>query len=232
MGFALVFFVSMYRKKQLQSQLEIEQIKTRHQQQMLAATIDSIEEERARMGTELHDSVGAMLSTIKLHLQVTSKQNPSNNEVLDELNKTINSVRSISHEMMPVVLKKYGLLEGVKEITTKVKIPEIKMHEWDHDLKFNENQSLMIFRIIQEGLNNVYKHANAKEVRISVLNGDETSVVRIQDDGKGFKQNVIEESKGMGLLNMESRAQIIESEISFFNSETGGAVIELVVPKE
>lgn len=226
MVFALVFFVSLYRKKQLENQLEIQEIKSAHQEQMLTATVESIEEERARIGTELHDSVGAMLSSIKMNLSIAKEKDE---DVLKDLNETIQTVRTISHQMMPIVLKKYGLKEAIKELGEKVKGINVRIAHWS-EISLSEKQSLLLFRIVQESLNNTLKHSGATDFTVSLSKNEGTGLLELMDNGSGFPKEALEDSTGMGLLNIQSRAEAIKAKTIMSNSDSGGACIKLAIP--
>ncbi len=231
MAFSLVFFVSLYKRRVLQNQLRLQEMQTQHQQEMLKATLTSQEEERNRLGTELHDGVGALLSTIKMNLQVSQRSNSLDTlpEVIEHLTETIGLVRTISHEMMPIVLKKYGLKRAVADLFEKInKSDEItaSINSWD-EFDRDESDNLMIYRIIQELTNNSLKHAEASSIDLEcILNEDETRIV-FSDNGKGFPPEVLEKSEGIGLWNISNRAQTVGAAVYFTNKQSGGASVEL-----
>ena len=232
MAFSVVFFVLLYRRKVLENQLDMQEVKTKHQQEMLNATLKSQESERNRLGTELHDSVGAMLSSIKLNLQVTKKKEGvvSLEPILGHLDETISQVRTISHQMMPIILKKYGLKHAVEDLFEKVSSDEItaSISEWEES-KLDEENTLMLFRIIQELVNNSLKHAQANNITLGITTQEGKMHLCYQDDGIGFPEGVIKNSDGMGLLNIKNRAQAIHASVDFSNPETGGAKVDLVL---
>ena len=233
MAFSVVFFVLLYRRKVLENQLEIQEVKTRHQQEMLNATLKSQEAERNRLGTELHDSVGAMLSSIKLNLQVVKRKDgvQSLGPVLGHLDETITQVRSISHQMIPIILKKYGIRKAVEDLFEKTTNEEltIEVASW-HEPCLEEEDALMLYRIIQELLNNSIKHAKAKKIWLSIRETELSQLeIRYWDDGIGFPSEVLENSDGMGLLNIKNRAQAIQAKAKFSNNTEGGAQVNLVL---
>lgn len=231
MAFALIFFISLYKRRMLQNQLKVQEMENEHQLEMLSATLKSIEEERARIGTELHDSVGAMLSTVKLNLQLVQheKSDEMIKEIKSGLDETIQTVRGISHEMMPIILKKYGLEEAVKELATKIKGLNVSLTQWD-TIDLDEEKSLMLYRIIQESINNTIKHAQARQVKIEGRANGSSYIISIEDDGQGFPKEVLEKATGMGLWNILNRAQVISAKASFSNAESGGARLDLEFP--
>ncbi len=231
MAFALIFFVSLYKRRMLQNQLEKQELENMHQTEMLKATLKSIEEERARIGTELHDSVGAMLATVKLNLQLAIPSNSEEGlkEIKSGLNETIQSVRGISHQMMPIILKKYGLEEAIKDMATKINGLAVTLDSWD-PIELADEKSLMIYRIVQESTNNTIKHAEAKNVIIKGEKGKSSYRITIEDDGRGFPKEVLDKSSGMGLWNILNRAQVISAVANFSNTNSGGARLDLEFP--
>ena len=232
MAFSVVFFVLLYRRKMLENQLEMQEVKTRHQEEMLSSTLKSQEAERNKLGTELHDSVGAMLSSIKLNLQVTKRKEgvESLDPVLGHLDETISQVRSISHQMMPIILKKYGLKHAIEDLFEKVSSDELStsITNWE-DPQLSDEDSLMLYRIVQELLNNSIKHAEASQIELSVQQENGKTEIQYADNGKGYPQDVLKNSEGMGLLNIKNRAQVIRASVKFSNPESGGAKVNLVI---
>jgi len=234
MAFAVVFFVLLYKRKMLENELEKKALESQHQQDMLSATLKSQESERNRLGTELHDSVGAMLSSIKMNLQVSKKNKSTENlePVLGYLDETITQVRSISHQMMPIVLKKYGLKRAIEDLFEKVSNEELKaeVSEWT-DIPLEEEECLMLFRIIQELTNNSLKHADASQIFLSISNGQDKYKISYCDNGKGFPDKILNQTEGMGMLNIVNRSQSLNGQPKFFNRDGGGAQVDLVLPK-
>ena len=207
-------------------------MQTKHQQEMLKATLTSQEEERNRLGTELHDGVGALLSTIKMNLQVSQRSNSLETlpEVIDHLTDTIGQVRTISHEMMPVVLKKYGLKKAVVDLFEKINNNDIKatIVEWD-EFDLDESKNLMLYRIIQELTNNCLKHAEASSIELRSTMNNELVTISFSDNGKGFPKEILEKAEGMGLWNILNRAQTVGANVTFSNNPSGGARAELTL---
>lgn len=232
MAFSVVFFVLLYKRRVLQTELEMKAVESKHQQEMLSATLKSQEAERNRLGTELHDSVGAMLSSIKMNLQVIRKNNEAAKmePVLGHLDETIAQVRTISHQMMPIILKKYGLKRAIEDLFEKVSNDELEaqLSEWD-ELSWDRDGELMLFRIIQELVNNSLKHSGASHLSLSINIENHTIHMVYQDDGKGYPREILDNSEGMGLLNIMNRAQSLGAKVTFKNKPEGGAQTDLVI---
>lgn len=232
MAFSVVYFVLLYKRKALKNKLEIQEIKGKHQKEMLVETLKSQEVERNRLGTELHDGVGAMLSSIKLNLQV-SQQKTGIEElttICKYLDETIVQVRGISHQMMPIILKKYGLKRAIEDLVEKIASDSLKARitQWE-DPSLNEDDNLMIYRIVQELINNTIKHSSANKISMKMhCNGEGQLSFDYFDNGKGFPEHVLNRADGLGLLNIRNRAQAINASATFENKPDGGVHVRLV----
>jgi len=234
MAFSVVFFVLLYKRKVLENELEVKSLEAKHQEEMLKATLKSQEEERNRLGTELHDGVGAMLSSIKLNLQVANRKNDLDDlkPVLGHLDETIAQVRSISHQMMPIILKKYGLKQAIEDLFEKVNTQELSasITHWE-DPDLNEEDALMLYRIVQELLNNSLKHSEAAAIDFSIKKEGTKTIISYADNGKGYPGDILQKSDGIGLLNIKNRAQSIGAKPLFSNKGPGGAKVDLVIDR-
>ncbi len=234
MAFSVVFFVLLYRRKMLENQLKMQEVENQHQQEMLNATLKSQEEERNRLGTELHDGVGAMLSSIKLNLQVAKRKEgvDSLDPVLGHLDETITQVRNISHQMMPIILKKYGLKHAIEDLFSKISCDGLSasISHWD-DPQIKDQDTPMLYRIVQELVNNSIKHAEASEIDFQIHNQEGKIEIEYSDNGKGYPQEVLKSSEGMGLLNIKNRAQVIDAKPTFTNGNDGGSMVKLVIER-
>lgn len=237
MAGSVIFFVVLYQRRVLQNKLQVQELQVQHQEDMLKATLTSQEKERAKVGTELHDEVGVMLSTIKMGLQMAKKPKFSTGEKLEEvlgqLDETIQQVRGLSHQMMPVVLKKYGLSRAIDEFTQKVNKMspiEVRMDKMELPV-LDDEQALMFYRIVQELINNAIKHSKAEHITLSSekVNGIGYRFAFV-DDGVGFPAELLKNADGMGLWNIRNRAQVLKSQVIFANGPQRGAQIILEMP--
>jgi len=235
---AVIFFVLLYQRRVLQNKLDIQNIQTDHQKKLLRATIDSEEKERNRMGSELHDSVGAMLSAIKLNMKMLGID-PANfeknsQEITTYLDETIETVRNISHDLYPAGLKNFGMFGVLKEHIEKFdnnKQFSVILKNEGEIFRMSARRELMVFRIIQELLHNAIKHSRASKIEISLNWLDHQLDIKVVDNGIGFSTNQLKEGKkGIGLYNITNRAEVIDGKVFFNNSENGGASIDLYIP--
>jgi two-component system, NarL family, sensor kinase len=239
-GFIIVFVV-FYQKKMIQEQVKRQQLELDFQQKMLEATMESEENERRKLAGDLHDSVGGMLSTIRVGLTSIAKQLPDP-KIIDQskqmLDDTLTSVRRISLDLMPSTLEKFGLLPALKEICERFQAASLipVTFSEEGEVQFIETKSeLKIFRIVQELINNAIKHAQASKIEVKVIGGDQLTI-SVEDDGIGFdpflKHHVTPNGSGLGLYNMENRARLLNAKLEYDTKRPKGSKITLRVPYE
>lgn len=240
MAIAIIMFVVFYQKRMLREQLKRQVLEADYQKRMLQAALESQENERRRLAADLHDSVGAMLSAIRVGLSTMIRKDemPSENilQTKQMLDDTIETVRAISRDLMPSTLEKFGLIQAIKEMCERFsatsKVP-IFFHDDGSDLSLNKNQEIMIFRIVQEMLNNVLKHAQALQIKVEVQYNGELSIA-VEDNGVGFDPDAIKNSslngKGLGLFNMENRARLLGGRMEYEKHRETGSKVSLLMP--
>ncbi len=238
---AIILFMVFYQKKMIQEQVKRQKLELEYQQKMMVAALDSQENERRRVAGDLHDSIGAMLSAIRLGLITVGKQmpNPSGiNDAKEMLDETIGSVRRISRDLMPSTLEKFGLAHALKELCDRFQSTSqlpIQYQEQGEVQTINSKRELMIFRIVQELLNNAIKHAKASVILVTLQSTDTFQVV-VEDDGVGFdfdeQHSSTKSEKGLGLFNIENRARLLHATLEFDKERKKGTRIILTVPYE
>ncbi len=223
-----------------QNRIDLQKINELEKDRQLIA-VDSLlqgqEEERSRLAKDLHDGLGGLLSGVKFSLS-NMKDNliitPDNMTVfersLDMLDTSINELRRVAHNMMPEMLTKFGLDEALKEYcntinTTNllaVKYQSIGMRD-----RIDKSAEIIIYRIIQELLNNTMKHAAATEVMVQLVKEEGRLSIIVEDNGKGFDKELPKENKGAGLTSIQSRVDYLKGRLEI-NSEAGkGTLINI-----
>jgi len=236
----LLLFVSFLialifnQRKKLKYQQSMEKLREQQQNQLIEAAVRSEETERHRIAETLHDEVGAILSSAKLHLLGIKT------DVLDErdqklyekgrelLNDVIGKVRGISHTLHSNILKEFGLNEAIRHFVRKVTegvIPNATTALDDNYKTDNPDNDISIYRMVQELVNNILKYANASEFLISsTLNGNELNLVLFHN-GDGLTQDQFEElryqKEGLGLKNIQNRIILLKGSIHFNNGDEG-----------
>ncbi|MBK9590153.1 MAG: sensor histidine kinase [Crocinitomicaceae bacterium] len=232
----LVLF--LYQRKSSRAKAEKDEAIIAEREKGIQAVFDATEEERQRIAKDLHDGIGQQMSGLKLAWQnlTISSKNLSEEEKnkLHELSKILDStaadVRDISHRMMPKVLEAFGLVPAIEEMLEKsFKLSEIK-YEFEHynfDQRLPKKTEIALFRICQELINNVIKHANANFVSIQLFKNQNQLILIVEDNGKGIQQN--EKQDGHGLLNIKSRLNTINGQVNYAASENAGTTATIRV---
>lgn len=237
----IILFVVFYQKKMIEEQLKRQQLELDFQQKMMEATLESEENERRRLAGDLHDSVGGMLSTIRVGLTTIAKRLPDP-QVIEQskqmLDDTLISVRRISLDLMPSTLEKFGLIPALREACERFQataLMPITLVEHGEIKFIDTKRALKIFRIVQELINNAVKHAQASVIKVSVWSEEQLKII-VEDDGIGFdpsaKHSRTQNGSGLGLYNMENRARLLNATLDFDTQIKPGSKITLIVPYE
>lgn len=239
MGGAIVLFVVFYQKRMIQEQLKRQAIESDYQQRMLKAELESQESERRRIAAEMHDSIGGMLSTIRVGLAALARSLPEPGAIDNTkhmLDETISSVRRISRDLLPSTLEKFGFVHAIHEMCERFEATSsivIRFRQTGAIPTLEKTRGLMVFRIVQELLNNAIKHARATQIGVTITANDRL-LVTVEDDGVGFNadamRNSLDSGKGLGLFNIENRVRLIRANLAFETAPTKGTKIILTVP--
>jgi len=229
-------FINITERKKLEQKLLSEQIS--HQKQVTQATLDAQEAERREIGKELHDNIGQQLTTIKLFLDM-AKSNATDsgvemiNMALKSVMDVINEIRFMSRSLIPHTLKDLGLVDSIMELTDSFSLAQSLTIHFDckafKEDRIPENQKLTLFRIVQEQLNNIVKHAAAKNIHIHLKNAVQNAVVlEINDDGQGFDPQTVQ--KGLGFTNICNRAELFGGKGEVVSIPGQGCYVKVTMP--
>jgi two-component system, NarL family, sensor kinase len=242
----IVFFVIFHQRKVNRFNLDLKKLEDEKQQVLLNASIKFQEEERNRIAADLHDDVGPLLATARLYLNENLiNQEPaaqlqsilSAKQIIDD---AIQLIRNISHSMMPPTLKNFGLESAMSDLFQKINgsgniNASVRFHDYRTRLKLE--QELLIFRIIQELVNNIIKHSNAGFIHLTQNANATHSYFRLHHDGNGIIQTEFERlnhvSTGLGLKNIASRIKVLNGRILFeIDPSHTYYKVTLEIPKE
>ncbi len=223
-------------KREMEKQLLKQQFS--RQQIIAQAVVDAQEKERADIGKELHDNVNQILSTARLFLDLArSDENDRINLIkrsTSNISDAINEIRNISRSLVPGSIGDLGIIESIKDLVETVKATRKLSvefyHEGDADKILDDKQKLMLFRIIQEQVNNVLKHAEARNLVIELVVYEEGIDLTISDNGIGFEPEKIKNKKGVGLYNISSRAELFNGKVNIVTSPGNGCKMNIHVP--
>ncbi|MBX2815849.1 MAG: tetratricopeptide repeat protein [Saprospiraceae bacterium] len=226
------------KRLQDQQQLKIEQLEREKQNVVYGSMLEGQEKERSRIAKDLHDGLGGLLSTVRVQVDnlassLGAKMDSGYVETKALVDEACEEVRRISHNMMPSSLSMLGLLPTVEEMGAQLQSIGIKAHLHLHPEaveNVSQMQSVMVYRILQEAVNNVIKHAQARQIWIQLQYADGVFRLGIEDDGIGFDQS--QKSAGIGLANLEARAQYLAGTLLVESKPQGGTSITLAFPKQ
>jgi signal transduction histidine kinase len=215
---------------------------SREQLRSLAAHLQSVrEEERTEMAREIHDELGQALTGLKLDLSWLERKLDENQNslrektkpMLDIVDKTIQTVRRLSTELRPGVLDNLGLAAAI----------EWQIHEFQNrtgtkcqfslpmeEIHIDGSRSTAMFRILQETLTNIARHANATRVKITLEEEDSNMVLQVKDNGTGISESKLSDSKSLGLLGMRERALLLGGEFSIRRNDGEGTIVIVRMP--
>ena len=231
---SVLLAVLINQRKKSQHRTAMEKLREHQQNQLIEAAVRSEELERHRIAEILHDEVGAILSSAKLHLLgIKAEQLDERDQQLHEkgrelLNDVIQQVRGISHNLHSNILKEFGLNEAIRHFIKKVTEGTI-IHAStaldDNYQTLNADDDISMYRIVQELINNILKYANATEFLISsVLHNNELDLV-VFHNGEGLSQQQFEElryqKEGLGLKNIQNRIILLKGTIHFTTGDEG-----------
>ena len=206
------------------------------QQQRTQAVLEAEERERIRIARDLHDGIGQTLAAARMTLGNFMSQkrieSPEIHSSLDLLEDSIKEIREISHNMMPSSLTKFGLSSALKQFTNKVNAAgklEIELQIVGFKERFDEKIELMLYRIIQEIISNIIRHAEAKRVNIELVRHDDELILIIEDDGRGF-DTANTENHGIGLKNIATRVEYLNGNVNFDSSIGRGTSVVIEIP--
>jgi len=222
-------------------QAEIEKLLKKQELKSIHAMIDGQEKERKRIAQDLHDRLGSMLSVVKIHYQSIEEnldkikaeskiQYHKANQLLDE---ACIAVREISHNMVSGVLTKFGLVPALQELIDNIESSNkltIELIVYGFDNRLDNTIEIQIYRIVQELLNNILKHAKATDVSIQLLKREEGINITVVDDGIGFEANDIKNYTGIGLKGIFSRIENLDGELEIDSGKGNGTTVTIEIP--
>lgn len=204
--------------------------------------IEAQEAERERISREIHDDLGQSLATLKMLIQTSIHEletHPDHlpvarDKVVQSLDRIIGKTRRLSHGLRPSTLDVLGLSTSLLSLVNDVRDTNpgmtIDVTTCDIDNLEFEGEVINLFRIIQESLANVVKHARARHAMISVSRHGDRLVVEVSDDGKGFDKRDIERQGGIGLSTMKERARLLNGTLEITARPGGGARLMVMIP--
>jgi len=223
---SLLYLHAYNRNRLLRQKHLLQQTEIAHQKALLLAIFSSQEEERRRIGSDLHDSVGAALSSLRLTLDRIDTA-----QAHTTIDKIIKDVRNIAHNISPAVLNLYGLSDAVEELADMVNqgqrlLVEIDNQAEDELVALPHPVALSLYRVLEELLNNTIRHAEGSKVQICFFTAADRLLMTYTDNGKGLPAG---SRKGMGLTNITNRLEVIGATWEFGTAAQTGFFIRVTI---
>lgn len=204
------------------------------------------ETEQKRIALEIHDELGQSLTGLKMEVHLLNRQLSAEddecsakavsqklNELSKTIDSTISSVRRIATELRPSIIDDFGLIAALEWQTREFERRSGVTCLFNSDtetLELNPESTMTVFRIFQETLTNVMRHAEASTVEVILETSEENIVMRVEDNGKGINPDTVKNGHSLGILGMKERAKLINGEIEIVSDSKGGTRVELRIP--
>lgn len=239
---AFLLFKNTKRKQKLaeqEKQLESQKLATVLKEQELVtidAMIEGQEKERQRIANDLHDDLGGLMATVKLHFNAL--QDNASPDLFNKTNTLIEEayqkVRLVAHAKNSGVIAKQGLLKAVQQMADKVSASnKIHIEVLDHGLdnRLENSLELTLFRIMQELITNIVKHAKATTAEVHLTNHEDSINIMVEDNGKGFNPSqVTKTNKGMGISSIDKRVAHLDGVMTIESEPNKGTTIIIDIP--
>lgn len=219
----MLFRIYLKRKNKLV--LEQERMRTRFEQTLLHSKLEIQEETFTHIGREIHDNIGQVLSLARINLNTMATADEQKVNLIDDLmGKAITDLRNLSHSLDTDLIRNTGWIKAAERMflaLEKSGTCKLNFHAEENLPDLGNEKPIILFRMIQEILNNIIKHAKASQVKFEASHREGKIDILIQDNGTGFDPSEIE--KGAGLQNLQTRAKMIDANL-YIHTALAGAV--------
>ena len=215
---------------------ELNEQRVTKQRQITEAVLNAQEKERTEIGKELHDNVNQILGATNLYINTAMTDEDIRQELLERstlyISNAINEIRKISKSLITPGLREIGLIESVEDIVEDMKMARSMSVKLDinhfSEEEIDDSRKLTVFRIIQEQLNNIIKHARATEVLIRLNIEGRHILMTVADNGVGFDTS--RHRKGVGITNITSRVELFNGKVDIVSTPGGGCKLAVSIP--
>ncbi|WP_166923621.1 sensor histidine kinase [Flavobacterium poyangense] len=235
----LFLFYFYYQNNELKRKNKQKNIKQKIQLEIINSAIDSMENGRKKIASFLHDDINSLLSSVGLHLNTFTAQNNIQSEEITKAKTILEEVhdrlRDISHELIPALLVRFGLLYALEDLCEKNSNSNLHFQfssSISTEKRYPEKFEMNIYFIVSELLNNITKHSNATKAEIALHEKKDRLMITIQDNGKGFIAGKPSKTEGFGLNRIRARIKKLKGNfnISSKENETTGTKVKIEVP--
>ncbi|MBS9525421.1 AAA family ATPase [Litoribacter alkaliphilus] len=223
-------------RKEMEEKQQLAELIQRQKDDHLKAMVESLDSERGRIAGDLHDSIGSMLSSVKFKFggiqeSLSLMENDNFNGAIHMLDTAIDEVRKIAHEMSPVGLKKFGLQAALESFISNLQNARqlhINFQMLGFKKRLSEQMELVLYRICQELVQNVLKHAQATELDIQLIHHKKSINLTVEDNGKGMDTGNI--LHGFGFLTIQAKIKLLKGEFNIESRNGKGTLVWVDIP--
>jgi signal transduction histidine kinase len=232
----LLFYVNLYNERKKKHIEEKSNMKREFEKQLMQSQLEVQEYTLGVLSQELHDNIGQLLSSTKMLLGVTERTLPqvpdSFKTATETLSKAILDLRSLSKSFSQEWLHQFNLIENLQSEVDRLLSSQqigVQLETQITNLPLEPSEQVILFRVLQEALQNAIKHAQATEIRIAILIVGEMLQLDITDNGPGFDMNTVHRS-GVGIMNMKHRIKLLNGTIEWQSNTPTGTKVFISLP--
>lgn len=232
-----LLFYFLYQNNKLKQKIKRKDIKQKILLNVINSSIDSQEIERKKIASFLHDNINSLLSSAGLHLNTFTAQHEIKSEEIQKA-KTILSeahelLRDMSHELVPSLLVRFGLIYALEDLCEKHSNSAITF-EFSSSISTNkryiEKFEMKVYFIVSELFNNIIKHSDAQKAKLSIVEKNNQLILSINDDGIGFKTQKLRDVEGFGLNRIRARIKKYKGSLTIISKENEGTKVKIEIP--
>lgn len=230
----------LLHQKELLHEEELRSIRQQERLNQYEAMLQGQESERSRMAKDLHDGLGGLLAGVKLKLSSIvakavnddSAQKGAINDVVHQLDYSVDELRRISHNMMPESLRYGGLAPALSDLCRYMNTPSVQVVFQDLEINdtFSDQLRVTVYRVVQELLTNAVKHARATKIILQCSTLDNWLFVTVEDNGIGMEQDGNNKEQGLGLVNIRNRISLLNGHIEIVSASGSGTTVNIQIP--
>ncbi|MDR6843515.1 ATP-binding protein [Flavobacterium granuli] len=233
----IIFFYFFVQNIRLKQKNRLKDIRSKIQENIINASIDGQELERKKIASFLHDNISSLLSSAGLHLNVFTSINKAQPEEINKtkeiLEEAHNQIRNLSHELMPTLLVRFGLLYALEDLCEKTSNSRIKI-TFNSSIaikkRYNEEFEMKLYFIIAELLNNIIKHSEATTADVTIKEIENKLFIVVSDNGNGFMDSKLEVTEGFGINQIRARINNMKGEFIINSILNKGTTVSLKIP--
>ncbi len=232
----IIVIFSLFQNRKVKFLFDQKEAEQRFEDEIIKSQLETQEQTLQNISWELHDNVGQLLSVAKMQLNmlqpdVANGQKTILDDTSEIISKSLQEIRLLSKLMNPETVKNMGLEKSIElelQRFNRLKFLDANLNIIGDEIVIDKKDEIILFRILQEFLSNTVKHSKAPKLDVTLTYTKDNLTIKAQDFGVGFDEKEIQ--KGSGLINMKSRAKLIDTEFSLLSKKDKGVVLTLVYP--